>query len=78
MPLQHTERIVIRGLISYCLQLDYSSNLKRRIGHQYIGDFTIEGKNCVRYDKLGRPSGFVKDGIIKVPLYSKASETAKS
>ncbi len=69
---------VIRGLISHCLQLDYASNLKRRIGHQYIGDFTIEGKNCVRYDELGKPSGFVKDGIVKVPLYRKDPETAKS
>ncbi len=60
---------VIRGLISHCLELDYASNLKRRIGHQYIGDFTFEGKNCVRYNELGRPSGFVNDNIIKVPLY---------
>lgn len=69
---------VIRGLISYCLELDYASNLKRRIGHQYIGDFTIEGKKCVRYNELGRPSGFVKDGIIKVPLYRKDSKKTES
>ena len=68
---------VIRGLISHCLELDYSSNLKRRIGHQYIGDFTIEGKDCVRYDELGKPSGFVKDGIVKVPLYRKDLKKAK-
>jgi broad specificity phosphatase PhoE len=60
---------VIRGLISHFLELDYASNLKRRIGHQYIGDFTIENSVCVRYDELGKPSGFVKDGIIEVPLY---------
>jgi broad specificity phosphatase PhoE len=60
---------VIRGFISHCLELDYASNLKRRIGHQYIGDFTLEGNNCVRYNELGRPSGFVKDGMIKVPIY---------
>ena len=69
---------VIRGLISHCLELDYSSNLKRRIGHQYIGDFTIEGKSCVRYDELGRPSGFIKDGIVKAPLYRKDLKKAKS
>jgi broad specificity phosphatase PhoE len=66
---------VIRGLISHCLKLDYAENLKRRIGHQYIGDFTIEGKNCVRYNELGRPSGFVKDNIIKVPVYVHEAET---
>lgn len=60
---------VIRGLISHCLELDYADNLKRRIGHQYIGDFTIEGKKCVRYNELGRPSGFVSDNTIKVPVY---------
>jgi broad specificity phosphatase PhoE len=60
---------VIRGLISHFLDLDYTSNLKRRIGHQYIGDFTIEKGICVRYDELGKPSGFVKNGIVEVPLY---------
>lgn len=60
---------IIRGLISHFLELDYARNLKRRIGHQYIGDFTIENGICVRYDELGKHSGFVKDGIVKVPLY---------
>lgn len=60
---------VIRGFISHFLQLDYARNLKRRIGHQYIGDFTIENGICVRYDELGKRSGFVRDRIIKVPLY---------
>jgi broad specificity phosphatase PhoE len=60
---------VIRGFISHFLGLDYSSNLKRRIGHQYIGDFTFENEQCIRYDELGKPSGFIKDGSIKVPLY---------
>ena len=60
---------VIRGLICHFLGLDYAKNLKRRIGHQYIGDFTIDGKLCVRYDELGKPSGFIRDGIIEVPFY---------
>jgi broad specificity phosphatase PhoE len=60
---------VIRGLISHFLELDYAKNLKRRIGHQYIGDFTIENGICVRYNELGRPSGFVRDDIVNVPLY---------
>jgi len=69
---------VIRGLISHCLELDYAENLKRRIGHQYIGDFTIEGKDCVRYNELGKPSGFVDDDIIKVPLYRFDPVTSKT
>ncbi|UCB56142.1 MAG: histidine phosphatase family protein [Thiotrichales bacterium] len=60
---------VIRGLVCHCLGLDYASNLKRQIGHQYIGDFTIEGDTCVRYNELGRPSEFVREGIVKVPYY---------
>jgi alpha-ribazole phosphatase len=60
---------VIRGLICHFLGLDYASNLKHRMGHQYIGDFTFEGKTCVRYDELGKPSEFVRSGVIKVPFY---------
>ena len=60
---------VIRGLICHFLGLDYASNLKRHMGHQYIGDFTIQGDSCIRYDELGRPSEFVREGIIRVPLY---------
>ena len=60
---------VIRGLICHFLDLDYASNLKRHMGHQYIGDFTFDGSTCVRYDELGKPSEFVREGIIKVPLY---------
>jgi alpha-ribazole phosphatase len=63
---------VIRGLICHFLKLDYTNNLKRRIGHQYIGDFTIEGDVCIRYDELGKPSGFINDGIITVPSYCSA------
>jgi len=60
---------VIRGLMCHFLGLDYASNLRQHMGHQYIGDFTFEGKRCVRYNELGRPSEFVKSGIIKVPFY---------
>lgn len=58
---------VIRGLVSYFLGLDYASQLKRKISHRYIGDFMFEGPDCVRYDELGRPSGFVGDGVIDIP-----------
>ena len=60
---------VIRGLICHFLELDYASNLKRHMGHQYIGDFTFQGENCIRYDELGKPSEFVREGIVDVPLY---------
>jgi broad specificity phosphatase PhoE len=58
---------VIRGLISHFMGLDYAENLKRRISHRYIGDFTFDGETCVRYDELGKPSGFVREGVIQVP-----------
>lgn len=60
---------VIRGLICHFLELDYASNLKRHIGHRYVGDFTIENSTCVRYDEIGKPSEFIREGVIKVPYY---------
>lgn len=60
---------VIRGLICHFLGLDYASNLKRHMGHQYIGDFTIEIDKCVRYDELGKPSEFIREGVIEIPRY---------
>ena len=59
---------VIRGLISDFLGLDYQQNLKRRITHRYIGDFTFDGDRCVQYTEHGRKSGFIKDGVISTPL----------
>ncbi len=58
---------VIRGFVSHFLGLNYADNLKRKISHRYIGDFLFEGENCVRYDELGKPSGFVTEGAIKIP-----------
>ena len=60
---------VIRGLICHFLGLDYANNLKRHMGHQYIGDFTFEGSTCIRYDELGVPSEFVRKNVIKIPYY---------
>ncbi len=62
---------VIRGLICHFLELDYASNLNRHMGHQYIGDFTIENNVCIRYNEMGNPSEFVREGIIKIPFYRK-------
>ena len=58
---------VIRALVSHFLGLAFEPHLKRRVSHRYIGDFLIEGGQCRRYDELGRPSGFVKDGVIELP-----------
>ena len=59
---------VIRGFVSHFLGLTYAENLKRKITHRYIGDFLFQGKQCVRYDELGKPSGFVRDGVLSVPV----------
>ncbi len=63
---------VIRSLICHFLELDYASNLDQRIGHRYIGVFDIEGKDCIHYEELGAQSGFIEEGIIKVPAYRKS------
>jgi alpha-ribazole phosphatase len=61
---------IIRGLICHFLGLDYASNLKRKITHRYIGDFSLEGQACVRYNEIGTRSGFIQDGVIQVPYCS--------
>ena len=58
---------VIRGFVCRFLGLPYAENLKRKITHRYIGDFLFEGNQCVSYDELGKPSGFVRDGVLEVP-----------
>jgi broad specificity phosphatase PhoE len=59
---------VIRGMVSHFLGLEYASSLKHRIPFRYIGDFQFEGGNCVGYDELGEPSGFVQDAAIEIPF----------
>ena len=59
---------VIRGIVSHFLGLDYAAHLEHKISFRYIGDFLFEASNCVRYDELGKPSGFVRDGAIEIPL----------
>ncbi len=58
---------VIRGLVSHFLGLHYAHHLEHRISHRYIGDFQFTGDTCVRYNELGKPSGFVRDGVIEIP-----------
>jgi len=67
---------IIRGLICHFMGLDYESNLKRKITHRYIGDFTFEGPICIRYDELGTYSGFVKSKIIEIPFYRTELQSA--
>jgi broad specificity phosphatase PhoE len=59
---------VIRGIISHFLGLEYARSLKPGIPFRYIGDFRMEGANCLRYVELGKPSGFVRDGVIELPF----------
>jgi len=59
---------VIRGIVSYFLGLEYADSLKHSVSFRYIGDFLFNGNNCVRYDELGKPSGFVRDGVIEIPV----------
>ena len=59
---------VIRGLVSYFLDLDYNSNLKQKITHRYIGEFRFLDRNCVKYNELGEPSGFVEEGLVEIPF----------
>jgi len=63
---------IIRCLVSHFLKLDYEHNLTRKIGHRYIGDFRIKGKNCIRYNELGKESGFITEGIIKLQADKKS------
>ena len=58
---------VVRGLICHFLGLPYAPNLKRKISHRYVGDFLIEGMECLRYDELGKPSGFVRQSLVTLP-----------
>ena len=59
---------VIRGIICHFLGLEYANYLKPNIPFRYIGDFQFEGADCLRYDELGKPSGFVGEGIIETPF----------
>lgn len=59
---------VIRGIISHFLGLEYARSLKHGIPFRYIGDFLMEDANCLRYDELGKPSGFVRDDVIELPF----------
>ena len=59
---------VIRGFVSHFLGLDYARHLKQKVSHRYIGDFTLAPDNtCMRYDELGKHSGFVRSGAVRVP-----------
>jgi len=63
---------IIRSLISHFLKLDYANNLQRKIGHRYIGDFTIKGNDFIRYNELGKESEFITESIIKLQADKKS------
>ena len=68
---------VIRALVSDFLQLDFSLQLKRSIPHRYIGVMSFEGASCRNYDEWGEPSGFVKDGLIRLPWSAATANCAR-
>lgn len=66
---------VIRGFVSHFLGLDYARHLKQKVSHRYIGDFTLDQDNtCIRYDELGKNSGFVRSGTVQVPWINPAKD----
>jgi broad specificity phosphatase PhoE len=68
---------VIRGLVSHFLGLEYAENLMRKISHRYIGEFVFADRNCVRYDELGKLSGFVRDqGGVDIPWQLPGAKSA--
>ena len=58
---------VIRGMVAHFFKLDYNDNLRRKITHRYVGDFRLENGRCVSYNELGNKSGFIEEGVIKLP-----------
>lgn len=60
---------VIRGLVSHLLGLEFGDHLRARVSHRYIGDFLIRKGRCEYYDELGAPSGFVREGILRLPWH---------
>jgi alpha-ribazole phosphatase len=67
---------VIRALICYFLDLDYTKNLKQKITHRYIGEFSFVQGNCISYNELGKYSGFVETGEISIPFTCPLLENA--
>lgn len=65
---------VIRGIISHFLGLEYDASLKYQVPFRYIGDFLFDGANCLRYNELGNPSGFVQEGAIEIPVTLTSAE----
>jgi len=68
---------VIRGLVSHFLGLDLTASLKRKVSHRYAGEFVIDKDICVFYNELGKPSGFARDGVVKIPFGTHSTGTAR-
>ena len=61
---------VIRALVCHYLQLPYADNLKRRIGHRYIGVLELNAAGAVTYNEIGEYSDFVTENILDIPFKS--------
>ncbi len=64
---------VIRGLVSHFLDLDFALQLRRSIPHRYIGALSFEDSFCSGYDEWGEPSGFAREGVIRLPWSARTS-----
>ena len=58
---------VIRAVLSHFLGLDFSAQLRRKVGHRYIGILGVEQGVCSSYDEWGQCSGFVSEGAVTLP-----------
>lgn len=58
---------VIRAVLSHFLGLDFSAQLRRKVGHRYIGILGVEQGVCSSYDEWGQSSGFVSEGAVALP-----------
>ena len=55
---------VIRALTCHFTGIEYGQNLKRKVSHRYVGDFRFENAHFSNYNEIGKPSGFITDGIV--------------
>jgi broad specificity phosphatase PhoE len=58
---------VIRALVSHFLALDFAQQLRRAVPHRYIGALSFRDSMCHTYDEWGEPSGFAREGVLRLP-----------
>lgn len=64
---------VIRALLCHFLGLNYADHLKRRVSHRYIGELDISHGQCSGYAELGKPSGFLRAGVVPAAFLHRGS-----